>query len=523
MITIGLLAIVATTAIYRVLRYLKRLDSFCSNFTYPSGDKFFGVFPEFVRAARESKVSNSISEKLIEWRMKHIEADDKKCWIMKITPFHRILNVGCPKMANFLLNLDPACAVKGGFSEFLLSTDPKGFLNGLILMEASQWKEHRNVMKKLFNHRNLGDYVSHMDQSAKSLVSSLLYQSNQKFVDPCQNIIRFTYEVMFKCIMGETEANCLSDWDRTHDSNIAFFDAIAYAINWKVRNMPMAIVRCVLWKFKILREFFIARNPVLKDEQMAQAARDEYVDEIITQAENREEHEFGGMAKLLMEARKKGAKVSLSNIKAHLFTFAFAGHETTSTALRWCVYYLSKFPEWQKIIRQEFEEHKTSDEITPSMIRKSSKTTAFINEVLRLVHVVDIIDTRKLTKDVVLPDGTVMPAGMQFQIDIANVHKNSETWGENATEFNPRRWLGEQSQIGAANFSFSRGRRNCIGQKFAIQEIIIVLFRLCESTFIESLGETCNQMEGVSWKPKAGTLKHRFSPLKQQNTHAWGA
>ena len=445
-----LLFVAAATYYYRVHRYLNRLDAFCKHFTYPEGHKFFGVFPDFVKAARESKVSNSISEKLIEWRMTHIEADSAKCWIMKITPFHRILNVGCPKMANFLMNLDPTCAVKGGFSEFLLSTDPNGFLNGLILMEASQWKSHRNVMKKLFNHRNLGEYITHMDQSAKALVTQLL--TTQKFVDPCQNIIRFTYEVMFKCIMGETDADCLSELDRTHDANIAFFDAIAYAINWKVRNMPMAIVRSVLWPFKLAREFFIARNPVLRDEQLAQQVRDEYIDTIIEQAGAREEHEFGGMAKLLMDERK--VDVSIENIKAHLFTFAFAGHETTSTALRWCVYYLSKHPHWQKIIRNEFEQL-NSGEMTPSIVRKASNTNAFINEVLRLVHVVDIIDTRKLTKDVTLPDGTVMPAGMQFQIDIANVHRSEETWGANAREFNPVRWM-ESPNPGASNFSFSR-------------------------------------------------------------------
>ena len=437
-----------TAATYRVYAYLRRLDTFCQKFTYPSGEKVFGVFPDFIKAARESKISNSISEKLIDWRMKHIEADSAKCWIMKITPFHRILNVGCPKMANFLLNLDPTCAVKGGFSEFLLSTDPNGFLNGLILMEASQWKSHRNVMKKLFNHRNLGEYITHMDASAKSLVSQLL--TSQKFVDPCQNIIRFTYEVMFKCIMGETDANCLSEWDRTHDGNIAFFDAIGYAINWKVRNMPIAIISSILWRFKFCRDFFIASNPVLKDENIAQQVRDEYIDQIIEQAENREEHEFGGMAKLLLDERK--VDVSLKNIKAHLFTFAFAGHETTSTALRWCIYYLSKFPEWQKIIRTEFLN--LNCQVNPTMIRRATKTNAFINEVLRLVHVVDIIDTRKLTKDVTLPDGTVMPAGMQFQIDIANVHRSEETWGKDAREFNPLRWL--EANHGAFNFSFSR-------------------------------------------------------------------
>ena len=83
----------------------RRLSNFSRGYHYPRGSAFFGVFPEFIAAARESKINNSISEKLIQWRMKHTAATKLKCWVMKITPFHQILNIGCPKMANFLLNM----------------------------------------------------------------------------------------------------------------------------------------------------------------------------------------------------------------------------------------------------------------------------------------------------------------------------------------------------------------------------------------------------------------------------------
>ena len=533
----------------RMFLYVNRLAGFSKKFHYPDSNNFFGVFPQFIQAARESKVSNSISEKLIEWRMNHTNQHPTKSWVMKITPFHQILSVGCPKLANFLLNLDPSCAVKGGFSEYLLSTDKRGFNEGLILMEASEWKKHRNLLKKLFSFKNLAQYIDSMDQSAMALVQSLTnctgYASRSEgYFNPVQNVIRFTYEVMFKCIMGEEHVDCLSEHDseRTHDKNIAFFDAIGFAINWKVRNMPKAIIHSLFWKIPLLRKIFISNNPVLEDEMMAQKVRDEYITDILTVAAQKEEHEFGGMAKLLLNSRNAlennkesesetksdgnkndSMKITLANIKAHLFTFAFAGHETTSTAIRWCLYYLAAHPEWQEIIRTEFEEllATSNGKITSQTIKSATNTNAFINEVLRLSHVIDIIDTRKLKHDVTLPDGTIMPAGMQFQIDIANVHLNSDTWGANCKEFNPRRWLTESHENAAAmnleraHLSFSAGKRNCIGKNFAIQEIKIFLFRLCQNVKIEKKGEAINQMEGVSWKPKAGSLQHRFTFLNQ--------
>ena len=122
-------------------------------------------------------------------------------------------------------------------------------------------------------------------------------------------------------------------------------------------------------------------------------------------AYEKEDHEFGGMVKLLTDASKK-SQISQKNIRAHLFTFAFAGHETTSTALRWCLYYLGHYPEWQTKIAREFEEV-MNGEVTSTSLKKAINTQAFINEVLRISHVIDIIDTRKLTKDVTLPDGYV--------------------------------------------------------------------------------------------------------------------
>ena len=130
----------------RGIVFAQRLDNFSRRFHYPRGNNFFGVFTEFIAAARESKINNSISEKLIEWRMKHTKASDAKCWVMKITPFHQILSVGCPKMANFLLNLDPTLTRKGGFSEYLLSSDAS-FRSGLVLMESEQWKRTRSLFR----------------------------------------------------------------------------------------------------------------------------------------------------------------------------------------------------------------------------------------------------------------------------------------------------------------------------------------------------------------------------------------
>ena len=45
-------------------------------------------------------------------------------------------------------------------------------------------------------------------------------------------------------------------------------------------------------------------------------------------------------------------------------------------------------------------------------------TTAFIKETVRLATILDIIIPRKVTVDIKLPNGEIMPAGTQWTIDI---------------------------------------------------------------------------------------------------------
>jgi len=46
-------------------------------------------------------------------------------------------------------------------------------------------------------------------------------------------------------------------------------------------------------------------------------------------------------------------------------------------------------------------------------------TTAFIKEVMRLSHVLDILVPREALVDIQLPNGSIMPEGTNYAVDIA--------------------------------------------------------------------------------------------------------
>ena len=65
----------------------------------------------------------------------------------------------------------------------------------------------------------------------------------------------------------------------------------------------------------------------------------------------------------------------------------------------------------------EFEEN--GNQINSKTLKNVPFTTAFIKEVLRLSHAVDMLVPREALVDITLPNGLIMPEGTNYAVDIA--------------------------------------------------------------------------------------------------------
>ena len=169
-----------------------------------------------------------------------------------------------------------------------------------------------------------------------------------------------------------------------------------------------------------------------------------------------------------------------------MMTFLAAGHETTASSFTWAVCMLCQRPEMQTRLREEVQSHlevsldrDAKNAITPSEIDDLPYLNAICNEILRLFPPVPLLYRVAAENNTIL--GQYIPKGTAIILPPWAVNANKELWGNDASEFDPERWMrpGTAHTGGAdSNYSFLtflHGPRSCIGQGFAKSELACLL------------------------------------------------
>lgn len=192
---------------------------------------------------------------------------------------------------------------------------------------------------------------------------------------------------------------------------------------------------------------------------------------------------------------REDQKMSDEEIMHQISTILFAGHETTGTAMMWCLYQLALNPIVQDKLRNEVQ---SIDEEEPSFETLNSLPylDKVVHESLRLETPIPLT-VRIATRDAVVPldtpivgrDGSVIenltvPKGSIINIPISYINSKTELWGSDSRQFNPDRWDNVHANVPGVwgnLMTFIGGPRNCIGHRLTILEMKILLFILLRS------------------------------------------
>ncbi|CEL54753.1 Cytochrome P450 3A24 OS=Ovis aries GN=CYP3A24 PE=2 SV=1 [Rhizoctonia solani AG-1 IB] len=222
---------------------------------------------------------------------------------------------------------------------------------------------------------------------------------------------------------------------------------------------------------------------------------------------------------LLMKANEaEGSEfhVSRQEMVGHMNTFVFAGHETTSTAVARILDVLADRPHVQVKLRDEIRQYfekNTSDTHYEGLL-ELPYLDGIVRETLRLHAPVALLN-RICQEDTIIPlqypvetprgklTSIPIKKGTRIFISISASNRYTKIWGERAHEFLPERWIGTKIEevvqpgihipgIYSSMMTFSAGSHACIGFKFAIMEIKVMIAELVKSFKFEPSQEEHN-------------------------------
>lgn len=174
-----------------------------------------------------------------------------------------------------------------------------------------------------------------------------------------------------------------------------------------------------------------------------------------------------------------GERLDDLNIRHQILTFLVAGHETTSGALSFALYYLSRHPEALAAAQAEVDEILGPDrtaEPTFEQVPKFRYVRRVLDEGLRLWPTAPAF-ARTPREELTLSTGHTMRPGDWAIVVLPMTHRDPAVWGETADEFDPDRFTVESSRGRTPQTykPFGTGERSCIGRQFALHEAVLVL------------------------------------------------
>ncbi|KAF4781289.1 cytochrome P450 [Colletotrichum scovillei] len=159
-----------------------------------------------------------------------------------------------------------------------------------------------------------------------------------------------------------------------------------------------------------------------------------------------------------------------------------AGKDTTAQALTWTFYLLMQHPEVVAKIREEVDgikKQSEEDTLEKAIAEQGNPNTmpyvfSVFYEALRIFPPIPF-EIKQAVQATTLPDGTFLPQNSVVVWCTWAMNRSRTTWGSDADQFRPERWLvgGKVINKSTSEFPvFNGGPRTCLGKKMA--EIIAV-------------------------------------------------
>src|SRR5678816_2469724 len=348
--------------------------------------------------------------------------------------------------------------------------------NGLVTSEGDFWRRQRRLAQPAFHRQRISSYGDIMVQYALRAIAK--WKDGEQR-DISREMTRLTLEIVVKTLFNSDVSN-----DADH---------VGAMLSQIVK--PFASQATLKW---------IADNRLPTPEHRRYFKAVSEIDRIVYRiiAERRASgYDEGDLLSMLLEAQDEdGSQMTDAQLRDEVMTLFLAGHETTALALSWSWYLLASHPEAEKVFHAELDE--VLGGRTPSVadMPKLKYTEMIAKEAMRLYPPAYAVGREALEETEI--GGFRVPKGTQLFAFQWVTHRDPRFFDEPAA-FKPERWAGEtiEQLPKYAYFPFGGGPRQCIGNYFAMMEIVLLLATIGQR-FRFSLLEPVAVLPVLSLRPK---------------------
>ena len=209
---------------------------------------------------------------------------------------------------------------------------------------------------------------------------------------------------------------------------------------------------------------------------------------------------------LLTATYEDGTYMDENQLVDEILILFAAGHETTSNAITFTCELLARNPEAQSKILAEINNIKSESTDCMHWIKNARYTKLVIEESMRLYPPAYFMDRVNIEEDTF--NGMKLPKGSNLLFSIYEIHRHSDFWKQ-PSEFIPERFLDETIKFSKHYFPFGAGPRMCIGNNFAMYEMILAIIALVEQFEIVEKKTPIEIKPLITLKPHNAILEFR--------------
>lgn len=191
---------------------------------------------------------------------------------------------------------------------------------------------------------------------------------------------------------------------------------------------------------------------------------------------------------IMTQDEDTGARLTDEQLRDQVMIMLWAGHETSANVLTWLWYRLGRHPEVQQRVLREVDDELLGRPVTLADCSRLTYTRAVIDETQRMYPQAWLGSRRALEEDEI--GGYRVPAGTEIFFSSYHAHRHPDFW-EEPEEFRPERFAAEEvaKRDRSAYFPFGSGPHLCIGNQFAMTEMLLIIATVMQRYRVELEGQ----------------------------------